>query len=175
MPQHFFFSFCWGGFCFGGPGDSKHVRLRREGKGSEGKRREEKRRVMEGRGGTYQEDSGLPRVAVPVANVRRNLLLSESDRRRFSPYVLTLMWIVFSRVASRPTERPAGRPAGRPTDRPTGPDRPTPTHLPQPRPTNKKRKHASQFVAKMSLIFRLRSCCRARGSDKKQSDFNDIG
>jgi hypothetical protein len=28
----------------GGPGDSKHVRLRREGKGSEGKRREEKRR-----------------------------------------------------------------------------------------------------------------------------------
>ena len=62
--------------------------------------REEKRRVMEGRGGTYQEDSGLPRVAVPVANVRRNLLLSESDRRRFSPYVSTLMWIVFSRVAS---------------------------------------------------------------------------
>ena len=86
----FFFSFLFV-FFFGGPGDSKHVRLRSEGKGSEWKRREEKRRVMEGRGGTYQEDSGLPRVAVPVANVRRNLLLSESDRRRFSPYVSILM------------------------------------------------------------------------------------
>ena len=63
----------------------------REGKRSEGKGREEKRRVMGGRGGTYQEDSALPRVAVPVANVRRNPLLSESDRRRFSPYVSILM------------------------------------------------------------------------------------